>query len=166
MVREDEIRTAERAIEWPDETDAGLIFIGRIRTPWTSRMDFSRQGRHDGPTCGIEVFDQWVLALERITEYERLEVLYWLHRSRRDLVLQSPRDDGTTRGTFALRSPVRPNPIGTSIVKRRRARTIDAAGARLRLPRRYAAARSQADRNLFVPFALSPPPRDSDVESA
>ena len=116
-MREDEIRTAERAIEWPDETDAGLIFIGRIRTPWTSRMDFSRQGRHDGPTCGIEVFDQWVLALERITEYERLEVLYWLHRSRRDLVLQSPRDDGTTRGTFALRSPVRPNPIGTSIVK-------------------------------------------------
>jgi tRNA (Thr-GGU) A37 N-methylase len=43
-------------------------------------------------------------------------LLYWLHRSRRDLVLQSPRNDGETRGTFALRSPVRPNPIGTSIV--------------------------------------------------
>ncbi|KAB2678120.1 MULTISPECIES: SAM-dependent methyltransferase [Brucella/Ochrobactrum group] len=98
MVREDEIRAAERAIEWPDATDASLIYIGHIRTPWTSRMDCPRQGRHDGPTC-------------------RIEVLYWLHRSRRDLVLQSPRDDGTTRGTFALRSPVRPNPIGTLIVK-------------------------------------------------
>lgn len=116
MVREDEIRAAERAIEWPDATDAGLIFIGRISTPWTSRLDCPRQGRRDGPSCRIEVFELWREALTGIEEYAALEVLYWLHRSRRDLVLQSPRDDGETRGTFALRSPVRPNPIGTSIV--------------------------------------------------
>lgn len=42
-------------------------------------------------------------------------MLYWLHQSRRDLVRQSPANDGTTRGTFSLRTPVRPNPIGTSI---------------------------------------------------
>jgi tRNA (Thr-GGU) A37 N-methylase len=35
--------------------------------------------------------------------------------SRRDLVRQSPANDGAVRGTFALRSPVRPNPIGTAI---------------------------------------------------
>lgn len=116
MVREDEIRAAERAIEWPDATDAGLIFIGRISTPWTSRLDCPRQGRRDGPSCRIEVFEPWREALTGIQHYAALEVLYWLHRSRRDLVLQSPRDDGETRGTFALRSPVRPNPIGTSIV--------------------------------------------------
>jgi tRNA-Thr(GGU) m(6)t(6)A37 methyltransferase TsaA len=117
MVREDEIRAAERAIEWPDATDAGLIYIGRIHTPWTSRMDCPRQGRHDGPTCRIEVYPPWLPALDGVADFEQLEVLYWLHRSRRDLVLQSPRDDGTVRGTFALRSPVRPNPIGTSLVK-------------------------------------------------
>ncbi len=116
MVREDEIRAAERAIEWPEATDAGLIFVGRISTPWTSRLDCPRQGRRDGPLCRIEVFDPWRAALTGIEEYAALEVLYWLHRSRRDLVLQSPRNDGETRGTFALRSPVRPNPIGTSIV--------------------------------------------------
>ena len=44
------------------------------------------------------------------------EVLYWLHQSRRDLLLQSPANDGVVHGTFSLRSPVRPNPIGTSIV--------------------------------------------------
>ncbi len=44
-------------------------------------------------------------------------MLYWLDRSRRDLVRQSPRSDGSTVGTFALRSPVRPNPIGTSLVR-------------------------------------------------
>ena len=32
-------------------------------------------------------------------------------------MLQSPRGDGTLIGTFALRSPVRPNPIGLSRVR-------------------------------------------------
>ncbi|MFN8924269.1 MAG: TrmO family methyltransferase [Rhodospirillales bacterium] len=43
-------------------------------------------------------------------------MLYWLHESRRDLVRQSPRNDGVARGAFSLRTPVRPNPIGTQIV--------------------------------------------------
>ena len=116
MVRENEIRKAEVSVAMPPTTDAGLVFIGRICTPWTSRMETPRQGRSDGPLCRIEVFEPWVAALAGLDQYERVEVLYWLHRSRRDLVLQSPRDDGVTRGTFALRSPVRPNPIGTSLV--------------------------------------------------
>jgi tRNA (adenine37-N6)-methyltransferase len=113
---EDEIRAAERAIEWPEATDAGLIFIGRntrrgprgwtvlVRVATTVPRVALRRSQHGRR--------RW-----NITEYERLEVLYWLHRSRRDLVLQSPRDDGATRPTFALRSPVRLNSIGTSILK-------------------------------------------------
>lgn len=116
MVRENEIRKGERAVEAPPATDAGLVFIGRIHTPWTSRMATPRQGRRDGPICRIEVFEPWVEALANIEEFEELEVLYWLHLSRRDLVLQSPANDGSARGTFSIRSPARPNPIGTSIV--------------------------------------------------
>jgi tRNA-Thr(GGU) m(6)t(6)A37 methyltransferase TsaA len=116
MVRRDELRNAEKTIAWSGATDAGLVFIGRIHTPWTSRMDCPRRGRPDGPVCRIEVFDRWREALKGIERYANLEVLYWLHLSRRDLVLQSPRDDGNTYGTFALRSPVRPNPIGSSVV--------------------------------------------------
>ena len=101
----------------PPATDAGLVFIGRIRTPWTSRMETPRQGRSDGPLCRIEVFEPWVAALDSLNQFERVEVLYWLHLSRRDLVMQSPASDGTSRGTFSLRSPARPNPIGTSIAK-------------------------------------------------
>ena len=74
-----------------------------------------RQGRADGPICRLEIFEPWVQALDGVAQFERLEVIYWLHLSRRDLVLQSPANDGTVRGTFALRSPVRPNPLGTSI---------------------------------------------------
>ncbi|EKF42479.1 hypothetical protein NA8A_10468 [Nitratireductor indicus C115] len=116
MVRENEIRPSEMAVEPPPATDAGLVFIGRIYSPWTSRLKAPRQGRQDGPLCRIEIFDPWVPALDGIGRFERLEVLYWLHLSRRDLVRQSPANDGSARGTFALRSPVRPNPIGTSVV--------------------------------------------------
>jgi tRNA-Thr(GGU) m(6)t(6)A37 methyltransferase TsaA len=115
MVRENEIRTAEVAVAMPRITDAGLVFIGRIRTPWTSRMETPRQGRVDGPLCRIEVFEPWIAALDSLVQFERIEVLYWLHLSRRDLVMQSPANDGTSRGTFSLRSPARPNPIGTAI---------------------------------------------------
>ena len=162
MVREDELRAAEKVVDWPDATDAGLIFIGRIRTPWTTRMDCPRQGRLDGPTCRIEVFEPWAEALKGVEDFARIEVLYWLHRSRRDLVLQSPRDDGVTRGTFALRSPVRPNPIGTSLVELVRiegltlhVRGLDCLGGTPLID-------IKPDRCLFTPLA-PPTPGDSDV---
>jgi len=117
MVRESEIREGELTVEMPPARDAGLVFIGRIRTPWTSREMTPRQGRHDGPVCRLEIFGPWVPALKGVDFYSNLEVIYWLHRSRRDLVLQSPKNNKSTRGAFSLRSPVRPNPIGTSIVK-------------------------------------------------
>ena len=117
MVRLNEVRSGEVAIDLPERTDAELYFIGRIHTPWTDRLACPRQGRADGPTCRIEVFAPWDKGLDSIAEFERLEVLYWLHESRRDLALQSPRSDGNARGVFSLRTPVRPNPIGTSIVQ-------------------------------------------------
>ena len=117
MVRESEIRVGETAVDAPRPNNAGLVYIGRIRTPWTSRLETPRQGRHDGPVCRLEIFDPWVPALQGLDLYTSLEVIYWLHLSRRDLVLQSPKNDGNARGTFSLRSPVRPNPLGTSLVK-------------------------------------------------
>ena len=117
MVRESEIREGELAVDMPPARDAGLVFIGRIRTPWKSRLETPRQGRHDGPVCRLEIFEPWVPAIKGVDFYSNLEVIYWLHQSRRDLVLQSPKNNGNTRGAFSLRTPVRPNPIGTSIVE-------------------------------------------------
>jgi len=117
MVRLNEIRAGESVVDITLPTDATVVFIGRIYSPWTDRLTCPRQGRQDGPTCRIQIFEPWVAALDGITEYEHLEVLYWLHESRRDLVRQSPRNDGIARGTFSLRTPARPNPIGTQIVK-------------------------------------------------
>jgi tRNA (Thr-GGU) A37 N-methylase len=158
MVRENEIRTAEVAVAPQEANDAGLVFIGRIGTPWTSRLETPRQGRLDGPICRIEIFDPWVPALDGIEQYERLDVLYWLHLSRRDLVRQSPANDGTVRGTFSLRTPVRPNPIGTSIVQ---LISVQGNGARAGLSRWNATLDLKPDRSLFTPIA---PPQKGDYQ--
>ena len=55
-------------------------------------------------------------ALEGLGAYPRIEVLYWMHQARRNLLIQVPRVSGKPFGTFALRSPVRPNPIASSVV--------------------------------------------------
>ena len=117
MTGENEIRAGELAVEMPKASHAGLVFIGTIRTPWKTREDTPRQGSYNGPVCRLEIFEPWVPALKGVDFYNHLEVIYWLHHSPRNLVLQSPKKNGLTRGTFSLRSPVRPNPIGTSIVK-------------------------------------------------
>ena len=162
MVRENQIRQAEVALtSAPAPTDAGLVFIGCIHTPWTSRMETPRQGRVDGPLCRIDVFEPWVAALAGLEQYERIEVLYWLHLSRRDLLLQSPANDGTARGTFSLRSPARPNPIGTAIAQLIRiegatvmVRGLDCLDATPLLD-------LKPDRTLFTPIA---PPQPGDFQ--
>ncbi|MBD3847779.1 tRNA (N6-threonylcarbamoyladenosine(37)-N6)-methyltransferase TrmO [Bosea sp. SSUT16] len=162
MVRENEIRDKEVAVAPPQATDAGLAFIGTIRTPWTSRLACPRQGRADGPICRIELFAPWDQALDGIERFERLEVLYWLHQSRRDLVRQSPANNGETRGTFALRTPVRPNPIGTSIA------TLVAREGPVLLVRGLDCLDEtplldiKPDRTLFKPIA---PPQPGDFET-
>lgn len=117
MTGGDDLRANEKAVDLVPASDAALRFIGTIRTPWRSRDDCPRQGRLDGPECRLVLDAVWHDALRGLEDYQTIEVLYWLDKSRRDLVLQSPKSDGRTVGTFALRSPVRPNPIGTSIVK-------------------------------------------------
>ncbi|AKO96061.1 putative methyltransferase, YaeB family [Marinovum algicola DG 898] len=110
------LRDNEVAVATDAPRDAALHFIGRIRTPFTRRELCPRQGRLDGPDCRLVLDAPWAAGLAGLERYEFADVLYWLHESRRDLVLQSPRSDGAVRGVFSLRSPVRPNPIGLSKV--------------------------------------------------
>jgi tRNA-Thr(GGU) m(6)t(6)A37 methyltransferase TsaA len=110
-------RPGETAAPLPDRQDAHLVFIGRLRTPFASRDQCPRQGDlENGPVCRVEIDEPWRAALAGIDQFQQLDMLYWMHEARRDLVTQTPRD-GRPLGTFALRSPVRPNPIALSRVK-------------------------------------------------
>ncbi|MBV2361705.1 tRNA (N6-threonylcarbamoyladenosine(37)-N6)-methyltransferase TrmO [Thalassococcus sp. CAU 1522] len=114
----DSLRPGEETARLDAPRDAALHFIGRLRTPFATRADCPRQGDpENGPECRVIVDAAFVPALDGIEPFERIELLYWLHEARRDLLRQSPKGDGRTRGTFSLRSPLRPNPIGTSLVR-------------------------------------------------
>jgi tRNA-Thr(GGU) m(6)t(6)A37 methyltransferase TsaA len=114
------IRPGEVAVPLPAETQAGVYFIGRIHTPWKTRKEAprnAREARESGAVCTIEVDPRWEPALAGVETCSHLIVLYWMHQARRDLVVQAPAHYREGRGTFSLRSPVRPNPIALSVVK-------------------------------------------------
>ena len=110
-------RPGEVAIELPARFDASLYYIGRIRTPWTRREDCPKNSREAAAECTIVLDPRWIEGLQGLETVSHLVVLYWMDRARRDLVLQAPRHYGERRGTFALRSPVRPNPIAVSVAR-------------------------------------------------
>lgn len=113
----DALRPHELAVSPPQHFDAQLWFIGRIRTPWTRRGECPHRGdAQNGPDCRIELFEPWLPGLTGIEARERLQILYWMDQARRDLVLQNPKFGDNATGTFSLRSPVRPNPIASSVV--------------------------------------------------
>jgi tRNA-Thr(GGU) m(6)t(6)A37 methyltransferase TsaA len=111
------IREGEIAVELPKDYDGSLYFIGRIRTPWKTRDQCPKNARESEAVCTLELDPRWAQALTDVESCSHLVVLYWMNRSRRDLVLQVPRTYGFGRGTFALRSPARPNPIAMSVVR-------------------------------------------------
>jgi|ERR1043166_853267 tRNA-Thr(GGU) m(6)t(6)A37 methyltransferase TsaA len=111
-----DIRPGEIAVALPQEYDAGLYFIGRIRTPWTRRDDCPKNARGSDAVCTIELDPRYAAALDGVAACSHLVVLYFMDRARRDLLVQVPRH-AERRGTFALRSPVRPNPVAMSVVR-------------------------------------------------
>jgi tRNA-Thr(GGU) m(6)t(6)A37 methyltransferase TsaA len=106
----------------PGETaqDARLTFIGRVRTAWAARSDAPknpREARERGQPARIEIDPPYRAGLQGLEKFSHAIVLYWMHQARRDLIVQMPKHRSEPRGTFALRSPVRPNPIALSVVR-------------------------------------------------
>jgi tRNA-Thr(GGU) m(6)t(6)A37 methyltransferase TsaA len=111
------LRKGEIAVPLPERFDASLYFIGRIRTPWKRREDCPKNPRETNAGCTIVLNSRWTDGLRGLESVSHIVVLYWMDQARRDLVLQMPRHYAEGRGTFALRSPVRPNPIAVSVAR-------------------------------------------------
>ena len=111
------LREGEVAVALPGEFDASLYYIGRIRTPWRRREDCPKNARESDAVCTVELDPRWVQGLTGLESVSHVLLLYWMDQARRDLVLQSPRHYTEKRGTFALRSPARPNPIAASVAR-------------------------------------------------
>ncbi len=127
-----EIREGEIALphDPSDAPDAAVVFIGTIRSPW-GRGNCPRnigKARAERPDAWIEIKPDFAPALAGLDIGQPILLLYWMDRARRDLLMQAPAHVDAPRGTFALRSPNRPNPIAASTV---RITSLDIAAGRI-----------------------------------
>jgi tRNA-Thr(GGU) m(6)t(6)A37 methyltransferase TsaA len=111
------VREGEKTVELPAKTDAGIYFIGRIHTPWQTRDDCPKNARESDAVCSVELDPRFIDALKDVETCSNLVLLYWMDKAPRNLLVQVPHHLGAHHGTFALRSPARPNPIAMSVVK-------------------------------------------------
>ena len=112
-------RPGEVAIELPESYDAGVYFIGRVHTPWKTASDCPKgsRARDEGGVTTIEIFPRFAAGLKDLHLLSHAIALYWLHQADRNLIEQLPSHLSEPRGVFALRSPVRPNPVGLAMVE-------------------------------------------------
>ncbi len=107
--------------------DARLVFIGHVAAPFKDlagtpkNPNAARQDliRLDSETGGVSVqIDRpFRPGLTGLSSYSHVIVLVWLDQARRDLIQVQPSHLPAPSGVFALRSPVRPNPIGLSVAR-------------------------------------------------
>ena len=107
-----------------------LTPIGVVESPLTDLATAPKQGHEGAPEAWL-VFDETVLGgLDGLQAGDRVIVLTWLDRARRDVLRVHPRDDPTIpeRGVFTTRSSDRPNPIGLHEVD-----VLEIAGRRVKV---------------------------------
>lgn len=100
--------------------DAHLVFIGRIRSPWTRREECPKNmaaAPETGRAASAEIDAPYREGLAGLAGFSHVVLLSWLDRSARNLIVQKPRHASEPKGVFALRSPVRPNPVGLHVVR-------------------------------------------------
>ncbi|WP_093807631.1 tRNA (N6-threonylcarbamoyladenosine(37)-N6)-methyltransferase TrmO [Stappia sp. ES.058] len=97
--------------------EAGLVFIGHLETPWETPQDCPRNGRASDAICHVHVKEPFREGLASVETCSHLYLLYWMHHARRDLIVQAPSFADSPHGSFALRSPIRPNPVALSVVE-------------------------------------------------
>ena len=110
------LKPTEIATDTALAADATLGFIGHVETPWARLQDCPKRAPLDGPDSMVVLNPPWDAALGGIERFATIELFLWFHLARRDLLVIDPAHGGGPRGVFALRSPVRPNPIAVTEV--------------------------------------------------
>jgi len=95
--------------------EANLNFIGCIRTPYQAIAECPRNIQFDGPLCELNLDEAYACELRGLKVGDHIMVLYWLGRPK-DGVGYVTLTDESEPGTFAMRTPYRPNPIGAAVV--------------------------------------------------
>jgi tRNA-Thr(GGU) m(6)t(6)A37 methyltransferase TsaA len=92
--------------------------IGIIHTPFTKVDQMPIQPTTDSSAAGsVEIFTEYSEGLKDVDGFSHLILLYHLHEITDSNLIVVPFLDTEERGVFSTRAPVRPNPIGISVVK-------------------------------------------------
>ena len=93
-----------------------LQIIGMLHGDIISREDAPKNYDESHRIGTLEIYPEFQDGLDGIVVGQTIVVLFWLHKSTRDVLKVYPRGDKSKglRGVFATRSPVRPNPIAIS----------------------------------------------------
>jgi tRNA-Thr(GGU) m(6)t(6)A37 methyltransferase TsaA len=118
---DDGLRPGEVALPFnpATEPDAGVAFIGRIRSPWPkdgSCPKNLREAREQASHVVVEVDRRYRAGLGGLSPGTPLVLLYWMDAARRDVIVQRPHHLDRLAGAFSLRSPARPNPVAIAVV--------------------------------------------------
>ena len=99
--------------------DATVAFIGHLSTPWQKGHCPKNltEARNRGGPFHAHVTEAYRGGLAGLSVGMTVILLYWMGSARRDLILQAPAHKPAPTGTFALRSPARPNPIALAVVR-------------------------------------------------
>lgn len=93
---------------------ANLNFIGHITTPYRTLEDCPNNIQFDGPLCQLNLNTEYQDELAGLCEGQDILILYWLGKPEQTSIAPKLTADTAEFGTFALRTPDRPNPIGTA----------------------------------------------------
>ncbi|HVP21702.1 MAG TPA: tRNA (N6-threonylcarbamoyladenosine(37)-N6)-methyltransferase TrmO [Anaerolineaceae bacterium] len=92
--------------------------IGVIHTPFHKKEETPIQSSRSNTDGTVEVFPQFMDGLDGIEGFSNIFLLYGFHLAASEVSLKVlPFLDDQQHGVFATRYPIRPNPIGLSIVK-------------------------------------------------
>ena len=92
--------------------------IGLIETPFREPSGTPIQpSRADGPRGRVHIDPRFHAGLKDLEGFERIWLIYWLHRATGPSLLVTPFLDVLERGIFATRAPARPCPLGMSAVR-------------------------------------------------
>ncbi len=97
--------------------DNKLIFIGEILTPYKTLEDCPNNVNVQHEPCEIVVYDRFRQGLVGLERGQKILILYWLDLSQRSVGISAPFGGEGRFGTFALRTPQRPNPIGVATLE-------------------------------------------------
>ena len=96
--------------------DATLKSIGYISTPYKTIDDCPKNIDFDGPLCKLIINDEFKEGLLGLQQGQNILILYWFENTDRKLMIQEKNTSDELKGTFAIRSPHRPNPIGAAVL--------------------------------------------------